>query len=421
MRSYFALAGLLLIAASRDGRAQPAPAPAGDARDEPTSEMRGAAQPVTPAGEVPTVAVTGTLEPVATFSGAMPTGVAVSRTGRIFVNYPRWGDEVEYTVAELRDGRAVPYPDLETSGTVEEGDVREQLVSVQSVVIDPSDRLWVLDTGRVEMGPVIPGAAKLVEIDLETDEIVRTIVFPESIALSTTYLNDVRFDLTRGPEGTAYITDSSDDGPNAIIVVDLATGEATRRLADHPSVKAAPGFVAIVEGRPLITGAEEGEPPRSIAMGADGIAISPDGETLYYSPLASRRLYAVPTDALADPYVPEDALGELVQDLGDKGASDGLESDAQGNVYVTLYEQQALARRLPDGMLEPLVADPRLLWPDTLSLGADGYLYVTANQLHRQARYQGGEDRRVRPYALFRVRVEGTPIEQDRPQPGRVR
>ena len=29
------------------------------------------------------------------------------------------------------------------------------------------------------------------------------------------------------------------------------------------------------------------------------------------------------------------------------------------------------------------VHDPRLLWPDTLSPAADGYLYVTANQLHR--------------------------------------
>lgn len=42
----------------------------------------------------------GVIEPVATFYGAMPTGVTVSETGRIFVNFPRWGDEVPYTVAE---------------------------------------------------------------------------------------------------------------------------------------------------------------------------------------------------------------------------------------------------------------------------------------------------------------------------------
>ena len=36
---------------------------------------------------------------VATFNGPMPTGVAVSKTNRVFVNFPRWGDPVEFTVA----------------------------------------------------------------------------------------------------------------------------------------------------------------------------------------------------------------------------------------------------------------------------------------------------------------------------------
>jgi hypothetical protein len=33
----------------------------------------------------------GNLEVVATFNGPMPTGVAVSNDGRVFVNFPRWG------------------------------------------------------------------------------------------------------------------------------------------------------------------------------------------------------------------------------------------------------------------------------------------------------------------------------------------
>jgi hypothetical protein len=36
----------------------------------------------------------GKLELVATFDGPMPTGVTVSQKGRIFVNYPQWGDPV---------------------------------------------------------------------------------------------------------------------------------------------------------------------------------------------------------------------------------------------------------------------------------------------------------------------------------------
>jgi hypothetical protein len=47
----------------------------------------------------------GDLEVVHLFDGAMPTGVTVSHTGRVFVCYPKWGDEVGFTVAEIRDGQ----------------------------------------------------------------------------------------------------------------------------------------------------------------------------------------------------------------------------------------------------------------------------------------------------------------------------
>jgi hypothetical protein len=54
----------------------------------------------------------GDLELVHAFSsGPMPTGISVSASGRIFVCYPKWGDDVAATVTEIRDGQAVPYPD----------------------------------------------------------------------------------------------------------------------------------------------------------------------------------------------------------------------------------------------------------------------------------------------------------------------
>ena len=43
--------------------------------------------------------ITRSLEPVATFDGPVPTGVTVSLTGRIFVCFPRWGDDVQATGA----------------------------------------------------------------------------------------------------------------------------------------------------------------------------------------------------------------------------------------------------------------------------------------------------------------------------------
>lgn len=354
----------------------------------------------------------GALEPVAYFNGAMPTGVTVSQKGRIFINFPKWGDDVPFTVAEICDGKAVPYPDEAMNQTNEE-DPAAALVSVQSVVVDPADRLWILDTGSPLFQPTKYGGPKLVCVDLATNRIVKKILLPQDVALPTTYLNDVRFDLRRGSEGMAFITDSAQKGPNGIIVVDLASGKSWRRLHDHPSTKAEelPSFLPIVEGRPFLEHQPNGMVKQGAGMGSDGIAISADGARLYYCPLGSRRLYSVDTDALANRSLEDSDAGATVTDEGDKGgASDGLESDAAGNIYATNYEHNSIMRRHLGGAWETVVHDSRLLWPDTLSLATDGYLYVTANQLHRQARFHKGRDLRRRPYTLFRVRIDAQPV-----------
>ena len=349
----------------------------------------------------------GELEVVHTFDdGPMPTGVSVSSAGRIFVNFPKWGDDVPATVVELRDGQAVPYPDAEVNDPSGDHDPHA-FVSVQSIVVDPADRLWVLDPASPNFQETRPGGPKLVCVDLETDAVIQSIVFPPDVALPTTYLNDVRFDLDRGDKGMAFITDSADSGPNGIIVVDLATGDSWRRLHDHPSTKALPSeeVTVVVEGRVFMERPEDGA-PKQVSMGADGIAISADSQRLWYCPLVSRRWYSVSVDALCDRSLDDAAVAHTVVDEGDKGGTaDGLQTDARGAIYATSPEHNAIVRRLPSGEMQTVVHDPRLLWPDTMSVAADGYLYVTSNQLHRQAKYQEGTDLRVYPYHLFRVRI----------------
>jgi len=353
----------------------------------------------------------GQLEVVATFGGPMPTGVTVANHGRIFVNFPKWGDQVAYTVAEVKDGKTLAYPNADINDYKSGDNQADKLVSVQSVVVDPSGtRLWILDTGSIGFGNTSFGGPKLIAVDLNTNKITKNIIFPSDVALPTTYLNDVRFDLHRGAEGMAFITDSTSSGPNGIIVVDLATGKSWRRLNDHPSTKPDPEFVPVVEGE-ILQLRLPGQPPARFGVGSDGIAIGPDGKTLYYCPLTSRHLYSVSVDALSDRSRSDAEVAATVKDLGEKGgAGDGLESDAQGRVYLSDYEHNAIRRRNSNNEIETLVHDPRVLWPDTLSLAADGYLYFTANQIERQPVFHNGQDLRKKPYVLFRVKMDGTRI-----------
>ena len=353
--------------------------------------------------ELPAVRSLGTLEPVAYFDGAMPTGVTVSHQGRIFVNFPKWGDEVLFTVAEVRDGRPVAYPN-EAINRPDSGNSAATLVSVQSVVIDPADRLWILDTGSPLFQPTQHGGPKLVCVDLASNRVVKTILFPQDIALPTSYLNDVRFDLRRGAEGMA----SSPTHPTGARMGSLwwiwhpvkAGGACMTILRRRP--RDCKAFSRLSRGVLCWSASRMARSGRSSRWARMGSPSARTGHACTTCPLASRRLYSVATDALADRWLDEVAVATTVADEGDRGgASDGLESDAAGHLYSTNYEHNAILRRDADGKWETVVYDPRLLWPDTLSVAADGYLYVTANQLHRPGELSGWP--RPAPEALYAV------------------
>jgi sugar lactone lactonase YvrE len=99
-----------------------------------------------------------------------------------------------------------------------------------------------------------------------------------------------------------------------------------------------------------------------------------------------------------------------------KESSDGLESDAAGNIYSTAPASGSILKIGPNphfanGVeVTTFVHDLRLLWPDTMSLSDDGYLYVTANQLFNQPAMHNGKDLRQKPYVLFRIKIGEEPI-----------
>jgi sugar lactone lactonase YvrE len=292
------------------------------------------------------------------------TGVAVSSAGRVFVSYPRWSPFVTASVEELfEDGRVGPFPNEEWNAWAPDAEAAGVFVCVQSVHVDAADRLWILDAGSPFLQGVVPGGAKLVQVDLERDEIARTYAFDEETAPEASYLNDVRVDTATG---TAFITDS---GLGAIVVLDLESGATRRVLEDHASTKAESTSVQI------------GEAVVPFVVHADGIALDAEGGWLYYQALTGRTLYRVPTRALLDDALSDAELAESVEEYARSGVSDGL-LFGPGGVYLSALEDGAIRRVAPDRTVETLAVDDRIVWPDSFALGPDGAVWFTTSQIH---------------------------------------
>ena len=314
------------------------------------------------------------------------TGVAVSFEGRMFVNFPRWSDDIPMSVGELdENGNVTPYPDEVWNAWDDSSDPEKRFVCVQSVYVDKENFLWILDPANPKFQGVVERGPKLVKVDLETDEIEKTYLFRETIAPENSYLNDVRIDAKNN---YAYITDS---GTGALIVVNLETGEMRRVLENHESTKSE-DVVLNIGGKDWIR--SDGSKPR---VHADGVAFDETSDYIYYQALTGKSLYRIPGAILRDECLLERQIVEHVEYVTESGASDGIICGPDGSVYLSSLEYDAVRRYTPEGKIEIVVQDDRLKWPDSFSFGPEGWLYVTTSQIHLGSNPQS-------PYRIMKVK-----------------
>ncbi len=318
------------------------------------------------------------------------TGIAVSKSGRLFINFPRWSPEYLNAVVEVMpDGSAKPFPDEDWNRwDLQPQSAAKHFVCVQSVIVDDTDALWVLDPAAPMLMSIIPGGPKLVKVDLKTNKVTRVISIGPAVAKTNTYLNDVRIDNKRN---FAYITDS---GLGGIIVVDLSTGNSHRALDGDPSVMPDKSVKIVIDGKPVL--GPTGDTP---AFHSDAIALSPDGQYLYYQPIAATTLYRVKTDVLRDPN------GKPVPEKFAKTFPvDGIWMDSKQNIYLSNLQANAVSLLTSDRKVQTLLTDPRLQWPDTFSEGPDGSIYITASHINESPTYNKGKSTRTMPYGAFKFK-----------------
>jgi sugar lactone lactonase YvrE len=332
------------------------------------------------------------LQEVASFPDKQLTGVGVStKSGRIFVNFPHWSDDHSMSVAEIVNGHPKSFPNDEWN---KPGPAGSHFICVQSVVVDDQDNLWVLDPAAPKMQEIVKGGPKLVKVDLATNQVVQTILFGQDVAPKKSYLNDVRFDTRTN---TAFITESAN---GAIIVVDLKSGKARRLLDGHPSTQPEKNVKLVVDGKALIDHQKKAPPQ----IASDGIALDAKNNYLYYHALTGHTLYRIKTSFLKDEKLRKQELESKVENVGQTPAPDGMLEGPDGSVYLTDLENSAIVRWYPESKrVEQIIADKRLLWPDTLSWGPNGEMYVTASQIENMPRFNNGKSTRTEPYKLWKI------------------
>lgn len=336
------------------------------------------------------------LETVKTFDTFKLVGIGVSHEGRIFASAPAAQSGDRLVEVDAHTGAVTPYPDQAWNTTG--ADTEHEWVVPQAMWVDKADHLWVLDSGRAVLTAAGPGAKpKLVEFDLGSNKVIRSYGFDGTVA-PTDSLNDVRIDLVHG---YAYLTNIGNRG--SLVVLNLKTGKSRQVLVGDRSTFADPKQHLMIRGQPAET--NDGKP---VAIHADGIALSPDAEWVYYRPLTDHNYWRVATSALTDDRLSPAQLSHKVQFLGTAELTGGLIMDQRGTLYGGDLEHSTVVALNIDPATHKLKsrlfvrAPGRLSWADGFAI-SQGYLYIADSHLW-EVTFKNHLPRSG-PFTIFRVKL----------------
>lgn len=335
-------------------------------------------------------------------------GVSTTPDGRLFVLYARVdGTQAQGLpeVVEWINGTGVPYPNAHwNSYAGPSSDPATTLIRVNSQRIGPDGNLWLVDTGSPGFGsPVIlPEGPKLVVVNVQTNEVAR-VYNMGNVTKSSSLLDDIRFHLATGK---AYLTDA---GAGALIVLDLATGAAIRVLDGDEST----GAFTPTSGEGVLLRSSAGQPQY---IEADQLEVSPDGMYLHWQP-ASGGMFRIKTAYLDQAFHNSSlatVLSAYVEPFALTPSTGGTAIDAEGSIYVSDTDRQAIEKVYANGTRTRFLQDERLLWVDAMWIDSRNRLWLPAAQLNRGSPFSvGGVSRIVKPLFVYNVDIGVGPSPND--------
>lgn len=321
-------------------------------------------------------------------------GAATTPDGRLFlVVQPRDGEQ-DPQVVEVRNGRAVPFPDATMNQWREGEDGARKFIGVNSIRVGPDGHLWAVDRGAPGIGkPLKTGGAKLVRIDLDTNSVDRTYDLTDVIT-ARSFIDDVRFNGS-----SAYLSDAGQPG---LVVLDLDSGRGRRVLDGHASTVSQKLLIA--EHRPLTK--PDGSP---VVIHVDQLEVSPDGRWLYYQP-CSGGMSRIETRYLRDAKISAEELAAHVEAFADTPSTGGTAIAANGTIYLSDVDNSRILTISPSGQVAQLVGDERLAWVDAMWIDNDGGLLMPSAQLNRTAGLNAGMNAVRPPLHLYRLALGAKPV-----------
>lgn len=338
-------------------------------------------------------------------------GAKVDSHGNIYVSTARWGGpEIPATLSRLvqKDGKwkLQPFPSKAMNDVANP----KGLKAVLGFEIDRNDVMWILDQGHVAGKPSNPGDEKLVGWDLKTGKEVARYEFSDADTdKKCSFLNDVAVD---NDAGVVYISDSGifcEPLKGGILVYDIKSNKA-KRVLSAPQWVNNEAYTFKIHGRDVLK-PKDGR-PNGMKTGADGIALSGDKKTLYWTNLTGNRLLSLPTDLIRNFSATESQISTAVKvETVLPSNTDGMTSDRDNNLYMTALTQNGIMRRdARTGQVSAFVSSDEISWPDTLAWGPDGDLYLVSNHLHLWVDGDMDFDQpRVPNFRIYRVKVGAKP------------
>lgn len=292
-----------------------------------------------------------------------PGNVASSASGRVFFNTHPFAAPARFgapALFELVDGEPRPYPSEAFQASLQ---------GPFGLVVDGRERLWTVECAGLDHPQT-----RVLAFDLATDALVFEHAFEPGVGR---FAQDLRVSadgrtLVLADTGAFRFTEPE------LLVFDVEEKAVVRRWSGHDALRPQDWVMRTPFGSHKV-----GWGLLTFAVGVDGIALSgpqealDGGEWLYFATMTHDSLYRVPLAALLDPSFDDAAIGAALERVGQKPMSDGITLDGAGNVLVTDVEHGGVAQLSPDGALETLVADPRVVWADGVVLGAGGEVLFT--------------------------------------------